>query len=90
MNPKTVEQLREDSSRMRTLGTSGAALSVAGATFAGFVSVPLAAVVGLAGTGIAVAALFRKLSDDRALADQLRATQTEPMPINVPPSGVAH
>ena len=86
MNTKTVEQLRQDSSRMRTVGSAGAALSVAGAAVVGLVSVPLAAVVGVAGAGIAAVSLFKKLVDDRAVAERLG---NQPAPAATQPSTVS-
>jgi hypothetical protein len=73
---KTVEELRKESSRMQTLGTAGAAISIAGAALVGLVSVPVAAVVGLGGVGVAVVSLLKKLSDDRAVAKRT-GSQTE-------------
>jgi hypothetical protein len=74
---KSVEELRQESSRMRTLGTMGAVISITGAVFAGLVSVQLAAGIGLGGLAIAAVSLFKKLSDDRAVAKQMGATDAE-------------
>ena len=72
MKTKTIEELREDSKRMRTLGTAAAAASIVGAALAGAVSVPLAAVVvGATGAAVSAVSLFRKLTDDRAMAQRL-------------------
>lgn len=77
MTTKTIDQLREDSSRMRTLGTSGAVIAIAGAAIAGLVSVPLAAAVGVGGVSVAAVSLLKKLSDDRAAAEQSGTNQRE-------------
>ena len=74
---KTVEELRQETSRMRTLGMTGAVLSIAGAALAGAVSVPAAAVIGLGGLSVAAASLLRKLADERALARRLGTNQAE-------------
>jgi hypothetical protein len=83
---KSIEQLRQESKRMRTIGTISAAVSLAGAAVGGLVSLPFAAVVGVTASGIAAATLLRKLSDDRALIKQLGSNQSHT--IMGSPSGV--
>jgi hypothetical protein len=75
---KTVEELRQESNRLRMVGSVGAVFSIAGAVFAGLVSVPIAAVVALAGAAIASISLLKKLADDRAVAKETGNGQSEP------------
>lgn len=71
---------------MRTVGSASAALSIAGAAIVGLVSVPLAAVVGVTGAGVAAVSLFKKLADDRAVAERLG---TQPAPATTQPFTVS-
>jgi hypothetical protein len=75
---KTVEELRQESNRLRMIGSVGAVFSIVGAVLASVVSVPIAAVVALAGAAIASISLLRKLADDRAVAQETGTGQSQP------------
>ena len=72
---KSVEELQQESNRLRMVGSVAAVFSIAGAVLAGLVSVPIAAVVALAGAAVASISLLKKLADDRAVAEQTGVNQ---------------
>ena len=75
MKTKSVEELQQESNRLRMVGSVAAVFSIAGAVLAGLVSVPIAAVVALAGAAVASISLLKKLADDRAVAEQTGVNQ---------------
>ncbi|GEM_PF-5698822 len=67
---KTIEQLQNESRRMRTFGTISGVATIVGAGLVGLASVPAAAVLGLAGAAVATGTLLKKLGDERTVAQR--------------------